>query len=470
MTRRTLRAQFVTAAFFVAVLAISAPLVAQTPVQVNTPGAEFSVEGRGGQATVDDVAGGRRFRGHARATLMLRATLRIPPSNSADPRLQRLVIHFRTSPSGPSLRGVELLSGTRREFGIETNLQGDYTTRETTKPDFVANVWAFAPIGVSAQSVVRLEVLFPVGFDSKIDPGEFVLSAVTGDFPRKSLALPTRTAIPSGAVTTTLGRGGSLGARGNATASPVIAGVSTGVIYLLASNNDLMWYGHTGREDGTFRWAAPEGKRIGTGWAFKQVFSGGNGVIYAITPGGDLLWYRHDGRSDGSFRWAAAEGKKIGTGWNFEHVFADDEGVIYAITSAGDLLWYRHDGRDDGSARWAAPQGKKVGTGWAFKHVFSGGDGVIYAVTAANDLLWYRHDGRGDGSFTWAAPEGKKVGTGWAFDTIFSGGGGVIYAVSATGDLLWYRHDGRSDGSVNWAAPTGRKVGSGWTFKDVFSG
>ena len=71
---------------------------------------------------------------------------------------------------------------------------------------------------------------------------------------------------------------------------------------------------------------------------------GPGGVIYAITPEGDLLWYRHDGRADGSVRWAANTGMKIGAGWTFEHVFPGDAGVIYAVT----------DGYADGNATWAA--------------------------------------------------------------------------------------------------------------------
>jgi tachylectin len=98
-----------------------------------------------------------------------------------------------------------------------------------------------------------------------------------------------------------------------------------------------------------------------------------NGVIYAIADNGDLLWFRHDGRGDGSFKWAASQGKKVGIGWGeFKQVFSGGDGVIYGVTTNGDLMWYRHDGRGDGSFRWAAPQGKKVGIGWNMQHVFSG--------------------------------------------------------------------------------------------------
>src|ERR1700676_1472681 len=441
------------AALFLALLSIGAPMLAQAPVRVSTPGTAFSPEGRGGEVVVQDVAGGRRFRGKAFSKLVLRGVLQLPPANTAAPKVQRRVVHFRASPSGPSLRSVELRIGGKVEFSIETHLEGDYTARETAKPEVVANVWAFEPRAVSAQTVVRLEVQFPGGFDSAVNPGEFFLTAVVADFPRKVATLPE----PRPNTTPPVAR------------PPVIPAGTNGVIYALSSNGDLLWYRHDGQADGTFRWA-PGGKKVGTGWAFKQVFSGGDGVIYAITPGGDLLWYRHDGRGDGSFRWAASEGKKVGSGWNFEQVFSGGGGVIYAITESGDLLWYRHDGRDDGSFRWAAPEGKKVGTGWNFPQVFSGGGGVIYAVTSNYELLWYRHDGHDDGSFRWAAPEGKKVGSGWDFKHLFSPGGGVIYAITASGDLLWYRHDGRGDGTFKWATPLGSKVGSGWAFKDVFCG
>jgi hypothetical protein len=451
MKNRTVRSPLATAALVVAALAIGAPLSAQTPVRVSIPGTAFSPDGRGDKVVVTDVAGGRRFRGQAFSELTLRGVLRLPPANSALPKVQHLVIHFRTSPSGPSLRSVELRNGSNVEFRIETHLEGDYIARETATPTVVANAWAFAPRTVGSQTVLRLKIQFPGGFDSAVNPGEFFLSAVVAEFPGKA-----KTETKASSATSQ-----------QAAVSPLPVSPK-GVIYALATNNDLLWYRHDGRDDGTFRWAAPAGKKVGSGWSFKQIFSGGDGVIYAITESGDLLWYRHDGRGDGTFRWAAPEGKKVGTGWDFKQVFSGGGGVIYAITADGDLLWYRHDGRDDGTFRWAAPEGKKVGTGWNFKQVFSGGEGVIYAVTAEDVLLWFRHDGRADGSFRWAAPEGKKVGTGWEFKHLFSPGGGVIYGITANNDLLWYRHDGRGDGSFRWAAPEGKKVGNGWSVKDIF--
>ncbi len=138
------------------------------------------------------------------------------------------------------------------------------------------------------------------------------------------------------------------------------------------------------------------------------------GVIYAATNDNELMWYRHDGRGDGSFRWTGP--KKVGNGWNFKQIFSGGDGVVYGITNSGDLMWYRHDGRGDGSFRWTEP--KKVGNGWDFKQIFSGGGGVIYGITNSGDLMWYRHDGYADGSFRWTGP--KKVGNGWDFKDIFA--------------------------------------------------
>ncbi len=450
-----------------ALLVASAPLRAQN-VKVNIPGGAFN--SRGGRVAVDDAAGGRRFRGEAFALVTLQAKLQIPSASLAEPRLQRLVIRFRTSASGPSLRAVELWNGLIKAFRLETNIGGDFATRETAAPKGSANTWdcAAVPVHVGADSVLRLEVQYPGGFDSPVNPGDFVILSAQTEFVRKRL---TSTTAVLDSPTRVVGREkvATHIEAGPVVSAATIPSESKGVIYAVSANKQLQWYRHTGRGDGTATWAAPTARTVGSGWAFRQIVPADDGVIYAITANGDLLWYRHDGRADGSVRWAANTGKNVGSGWIFEHVFAGPGGVLYAITSEGDLLWYRHDGRADGSVRWAANTGVKIGSGWTFEHVFAGDAGVIYAVTAQNELLWYRHDGYADGSATWAAPNGKPVGTGWAVRQAFSGGDGVIYAVMENGDLRWNRHDGRGDGTGRWAAPTGKTVGTGWIFDDVFA-
>ncbi|MDQ6665135.1 MAG: tachylectin-related carbohydrate-binding protein [Acidobacteriota bacterium] len=269
---------------------------------------------------------------------------------------------------------------------------------------------------------------------------------------------------------------------------PVVPQMSKGVIYGVTLNDDLLWYRHDGRTDGTFRWAFPEGRKIGVGWNVRKIF-GSAGVVYTVADNGDLNWYRHLGREDGSFRWEGP--KTVGKGWGeMREVFSGGDGIIYAISpvvpaslatgigpgmgrrpaSGGDLMWYRHVGQQDGSFRWEGP--KKVGTGWSgLTKVFSGGDGIVYGILENGDLMWYRHLGRGDGTFRWEGP--KKVGAGWgSVVKVFSGEDGVIYAAQDNGDLMWYRHDGRNDGSFRWASNAGKKVGSGWykfTLKQVFT-
>lgn len=471
------------AACLLAMLVMSTPLPAQVPVRMTIPGTMFVLDkmATSGQVTVDDVPAGRRFRG-GNGSMVVTAVLQMPASTLAEPQMIRLAVHFRTArPSGTdaSLRSVKVLNGSAAVFSIETHLQGDYLARDSTTPSVVANAWVFGPRTVSARSVLRLEVAFPQSYEAgQIPQDEFVLAGVVVEFPRKlsdSVArvdtgdrlVPPPPGMRGGAAAvTTPGRAAGRGGPPSALSVP-----ANQVIYALSNSNELLWYGHSGREDGTFRWAAAQAKTVGTGWDFKQVFSGGDGVIYAITAGGDLMWYRHDGRADGTFRWASGDGKKVNTGWNnFAHVFSGGGGVIYTVAKDGDLLWFRHDGYLDGSDRWTNREGSWVNGGWTYKQVFSGGNGVLYAVTTDNRLLWFRHDGRTDGSFKWTAPDGRAVGTGWNFKHIFSAGDGVIYAVTADNQLLWYRHDGHDDGSVRWAASEGRQVGIGWSVKDIFSG
>ena len=96
-----------------------------------------------------------------------------------------------------------------------------------------------------------------------------------------------------------------------------------GLIYYIDGQNRLLWNRHDGRGDGSFRWAEPTNRQVGTGWDVKHVFSGGNGLIYYIDGQNRLLWNQHDGRGDGSFRWAEPTNRQVGTGWNVKHVFSE---------------------------------------------------------------------------------------------------------------------------------------------------
>jgi hypothetical protein len=89
-------------------------------------------------------------------------------------------------------------------------------------------------------------------------------------------------------------------------------------------------------------------------------------------PNDDLRWYRHDGRSDGSPAWASGSGGKVAEGWDYQDVFSSGDGIIYALTTSNELIWFRHVGHADGSERWADMKGSRVGIGWAVKAIFSG--------------------------------------------------------------------------------------------------
>ena len=196
-----------------------------------------------------------------------------------------------------------------------------------------------------------------------------------------------------------------------------------GVIYAVTFDGDLLWYRHTGLQDGSRSWAARgKAQKIGNGWGnFKHLFSGGNGVIYAVTSDNKLLWYKHTGWQDGSASWATREPQQIGNGWNFKHLFSGGNGVIYAVNSDNQLLWYKHTGLQDGSRSWAARgKAQQIGNGWNYKQLFSGGDGVIYAVNSDNQLLWYKHTGWQDGSRSWdMSGEAQQIGNGWNYKQLF---------------------------------------------------
>jgi hypothetical protein len=185
MDTRFTRRCILAAAFVVSLLSIDSASFADDTIRQTTPGPAFSVLQKRGTTTAD-VREGRKFQAKAFDKVILRGVLQMPLTTVTDFKLKRLVVHFRTSPLGPSLRSVELRNGTNSEFRLQTNIKGDYVTREATKPEDAANTWTFdIPVKVSAQTVVLLEVQFPGGFDSKVDTGWFTLTGVGADFSRK---------------------------------------------------------------------------------------------------------------------------------------------------------------------------------------------------------------------------------------------------------------------------------------------
>jgi len=126
--------------------------------------------------------------------------------------------------------------------------------------------------------------------------------------------------------------------------------------------------------------ALPNGRNVANAvnklvfWRAAHVFAGAPGIIYAIMDDGDLLWFKHTGWEDGTARWAyGGEGKTVGVGWQVKAAFGLlGSNIIYAAMADGQLLWNLHMGYDDGTFAWASEHSKPVGTGWIVMHAFSG--------------------------------------------------------------------------------------------------
>jgi len=451
---------------------------AQSLIKLKIPASDFAPAEGKNKVKFEDNGDRRIFRGDAFATVVLTAKIKLPQPGAGENKLRGIVVHFSTSKDGPSMRTVALKQGNTAVFNLNTHVSGDFTVTEKVQPAEYANAWHWNDgISVYPYSVISITIMYPGGFDSQVDAGEFVLNNVEVLYPRTiQLGQSSTTVKPiqSMAQQATVAGAGTGATKSNSMQTANVAGdntlvATTGIIYVISDNKDLKWYHHTGYANGSFSWAAQSGNKVGENWDFQQLFSGNNGIIYAINSSNELLWYNNTGFKDGSFKWAPQSGNKIGTGWDFKQVFYGGKGVIYAINADNELFWYRHNGYMNGTAEWAPGSGNEVGTGWDFKQIFSGGNGIIYAINENNDLLWYKHEGYKDGSFTWAAQSGSTVGTGWDFKQIFSGGNGVIYAINANNDLLWYKHEGYKDGSVTWAAQSGSKIGNGWDVENIFS-
>jgi hypothetical protein len=267
----------------------------------------------------------------------------------------------------------------------------------------------------------------------------------------------------------------------NSTASnpaPVVDKVENGAtIYAVNGQGDLLWYNHSGFQNGEASWAnRAQAKPVGHEWGenvkiFKGDPRGGDGVIYTVSKEGYLTWYKHQGYASGSTDWL--NGKNVNINFSGRQVFTAGGGIIYLLDAAGDLYWYKHLGYASGEKIWANNgKGLKVSetvNNWqTAQHLFSGGDGVIYLVDANGDLYWQKHLGFQDGTPRWSAQ--KKIGSGWRnLRQIFCVGEGIIYAVKSDGTFLWQRHEGFASGAAQWAkSGAASAVGNGWQFKFVF--
>jgi hypothetical protein len=68
-------------------------------------------------------------------------------------------------------------------FSADTNLEGDYSSRETSKPPEIANVWTWNPqIKVDSNTHITLELRFNGGFEGNSNRQESVLLPVDSEF------------------------------------------------------------------------------------------------------------------------------------------------------------------------------------------------------------------------------------------------------------------------------------------------
>jgi hypothetical protein len=166
-------------AFLLPVLFLAPSLHADTPVRITMPGTAFTAD-RFQKVTVKDVGRARRFQGTTGfAEVILKAKIQMPPPSSGKPALERMIIRFRTSPQGPSVRAIEV-KGVDNPFPFETNLSGDFTKREA------GNVWTYKDgLRVYPQSFIQLKVQFPGGFDSAVKVGDILITEAVLEYSTK---------------------------------------------------------------------------------------------------------------------------------------------------------------------------------------------------------------------------------------------------------------------------------------------
>jgi hypothetical protein len=177
------------AALLTTAFSISTPMAAQPYVRVEIAGAAFNVEK--GQASHIDSPKSRKFTGQGGTTIIVKGPLWIPPAIQAYPKLQRLVVHFKSDQFGADFVAVEVWNGTRKEFRVDNAIRGDYSTRDIDKPATSANMWLVPSTSVDAHTIVRLVISFPGGFEGPVGPTDFFLAGVGADFAAKPVVSKT---------------------------------------------------------------------------------------------------------------------------------------------------------------------------------------------------------------------------------------------------------------------------------------
>ena len=142
-----------------------------------------------------------------------------------------------------------------------------------------------------------------------------------------------------------------------------------GIIYAVSpSTGRLHWYKHTGFNTGANTWAPGTGNAVGgPGWdGLSRLMAGPDGVIYGVNSDNNLVWFRHTGYATGTGYWASNTGAVVGWSWTASTMFTGSQGRIYTIGADLNLNWYRHAGYLDGTVNWVDNYARLVGTWWEF--------------------------------------------------------------------------------------------------------
>ena len=212
-----------------------------------------------------------------------------------------------------------------------------------------------------------------------------------------------------------------------------VVGGGDGILYGIKQDGGLVWYKHLGWQHGDSNWANGGNERVlatgsgpGSGWSgFKQVIGGGDGVLYGVKQDGTLVWYKHTGWQNGESNWANGGNERVlvtgrgrGSSWSgFEQVVSSGDGVLHGVRQDGGLVRYNHTGWQNGESTWANGGNERVlatgsgpGSGWSgFKQVVGGGEGILYGVKPNGGLVWYKNTGWQDSESGWANAGYERV-------------------------------------------------------------
>jgi N,N-dimethylformamidase len=265
-----------------------------------------------------------------------------------------------------------------------------------------------------------------------------------------------------------------------------------GIIYARQADGTLLWYRHTGWQNGAATWAnGGNGRVIGTGWnIFSTILANSDGQIFGFQADGTLRWYKYQvsNLTTGAGSWAGGgSGPVIGSGFDsYPRIIGGWNAQFFCIDNAGDMWWFQYTAGNGsaGATAWAGrglPQ--HIGSGWLpVKRAWTEPNGVIYAVDQVGNLTWYRHLS----GASWANNgNGVIIGASWGEDSqkvAFAGGSGVLYALMLSNDQLngtdstlnWYRLTNSqtvtpSSGGIWASGGRGSAIGSGFTYEATAS-